>query len=234
MDPAFLPFPLAQGRLAEVGPAAMASVLQAWRGAPLALADEGTHFGFVWQGRARLQCDAGEFTIGPGMYFSLPGAGSIEGPGSGAVFTRIGLHGVFSLGGPIEQTGRLRYIDGCTDSLLVPPVRRGDACLNALYFPPGINQTEHTHPSARLGLVVSGRGTCLTPAENFALEPGLAFVIPSDARHRFRTGRAPMVVVAYHPDSDFGPTHEAHPMINRTIVDGISAAALVELHTRAS
>jgi hypothetical protein len=25
-------------------------------------------------------------------------------------------------------------------------------------------------------------------------------------------------VIAYHPDSDFGPTHENHPMVNRTIV----------------
>ena len=27
-----------------------------------------------------------------------------------------------------------------------------------------------------------------------------------------------LLVIAYHPDSDFGPTHERHPMINRTIV----------------
>ena len=29
-----------------------------------------------------------------------------------------------------------------------------------------------------------------------------------------------MDVVAYHPDSDFGPTHEEHPMVNRTRIDG--------------
>jgi len=27
----------------------------------------------------------------------------------------------FHLGGPVEETGRLRYIDGCTDSLLIRP-----------------------------------------------------------------------------------------------------------------
>ena len=166
------------------------------------------------------------------MYFAVPGAASVEGEGAGIVVTRLGHRGLFSLGGPVEASGRLRYIDGCTDSLLVPPVLRGDPCLNALFFPPGIDQTEHTHPTDRVGLVASGRGTCLTPAQNFALEPGRAFIIPAGARHSFRTDDAAMTVIAYHPDSDFGPTHEAHPMINRTIVDGVSAAALAALHTR--
>ena len=30
-----------------------------------------------------------------------------------------------------------------------------------------------------------------------------------------------MCVIAYHPDSDFGPTDDDHPMVNRTIVDGV-------------
>ncbi len=34
--------------------------------------------------------------------------------------------------------------------------------------------------------------------------------------HRFKTGPEPMTIVALHPDSDWGPTDEAHPMINRT------------------
>jgi hypothetical protein len=29
-----------------------------------------------------------------------------------------------------------------------------------------------------------------------------------------------MDVVPYHPDSDWGPTHEEHPMVNRTLVGG--------------
>jgi hypothetical protein len=38
-------------------------------------------------------------------------------------------------------------------------------------------------------------------------------------------------VIAYHPDSDFGPTHEDHPMINRTMVGGVSASELPHLRT---
>jgi hypothetical protein len=41
-----------------------------------------------------------------------------------------------------------------------------------------------------------------------------------------------MVVMAYHPDSDFGPEDENHPMINRTIVDGMSAAGLAAIRTK--
>ena len=36
----------------------------------------------------------------------------------------------------IPSSGAYEYIDGCTDSLLVPPTFKGEDCLNALYFPP--------------------------------------------------------------------------------------------------
>jgi hypothetical protein len=41
-----------------------------------------------------------------------------------------------------------------------------------------------------------------------------------------------MAVIAYHPDSDFGPTHEVRPMMNRTIVDDVSACLIEEIRTR--
>lgn len=69
--------------------------------------------------------------------------------------------GLSLLGGPVEHKGRLRYIDQCSDTALIQPVRRGNPCLNLLYFPAGVYQTAHTHPSDRLGLVPSGRGTCI-------------------------------------------------------------------------
>ena len=228
----FIPYDLSHGALAEVGPEAFATRLLAWNGRRLALAAGGTHLGFVWTGTATLSCAAGTFTLGAGMYFAVPGEGSVTGDGAGVVATREGFGGLFSIGGPIEASGRLRYIDGCTDSLLVPPVVCGDPCLNALYFPPGVDQTEHTHPSARVGLVVSGSGECVTPDGASPLAPGLAFVIPADAPHRFRTAGDRLVVVAYHPDSDVGPTHEAHPMITRTIVGGVPASRIEALHTR--
>jgi hypothetical protein len=166
------------------------------------------------------------------MVFSVPGELEISGNSSGILISRHGYQGFFQIGGPIEQEGRLKYIDGCTDSLLIPPIMLGDPCLNLLYFPPGVNQTPHTHPSMRVGIVASGSGVCVTPRSNIPLIPGRAFVIHAEGVHSFSTQDGPMRVIAYHPDSDFGPTHQDHPMINRTIIEGRSASALAEIQTR--
>ena len=67
------------------------------------------------------------------------------------------------------------------------------------------------------------------------LEPGTIFVIPSDAPHAFETADGDALdVIAFHPDSDFGPTPTNHPMVNRTIVDGVSAARIPEIQTKAA
>lgn len=231
-DKTFLPFQLAQGRLAETTGDAFPSRLSAWRNQTLELPGDGTHFGYVHEGTATLEAASGTFTLRHGMYFAAPSACRISGAGRGIVITRLDYRGVFALGGPVEPRGRLRYIDGCTDSLLIPPPMLGDPCLNALYFPAHVSQTEHTHPSARVGLVVRGTGECRTPESSFSLFPGLAFIIRAEGRHCFRTTEDELVVVAYHPDSDFGPTHEAHPMINRTMVRGIPASQLEMIRTR--
>jgi Cu/Ag efflux pump CusA len=41
-----------------------------------------------------------------------------------------------------------------------------------------------------------------------------------ECEHRFITDTHTMDVIAYHPDSDWGPTHDEHPMVNRTWVNG--------------
>jgi mannose-6-phosphate isomerase-like protein (cupin superfamily) len=155
----------------------------------------------------------------------VPREMSISG-GRGIIIERERYNGVLHIGGPVEAVGRLRYIDGCTDTLLIPPQRIGEPCLNALFFPPGIDQTMHTHPSDRIGMIYSGEGECETPDGVIQLQPGMIFCIHTHGAHRFRTPRGPMRVIAFHPDSDFGPDDEKHPMINRTIVDGVSASGL--------
>jgi hypothetical protein len=114
----------------------------------------------------------------------------------------------------------------------VPPVIKGDPCLNLLYFPPGIDQTAHTHPSDRIGMIMSGKGRCHhwtgegnNEEEIVDLVPGMIFCIHTNGQHKFSTPYGEeMRVLAYHPDSTFGPTHEDHPMLLRTIIDGVSAA----------
>jgi hypothetical protein len=215
----FSSFPLTHGCLADFSADRFATVVFGWTGERFSLGPAGTYFGFVFSGPAVLHCAAGTFPLKTGMYFCVPGALTIQ-QGQGLVIARLDYQGLFHLGGPIESQGRLRYIDGCTDSLLIPPVLRGDPCLNLLHLPPGTVQTAHTHPSLRVGLVIRGMGHCLTPEGRSPLAPGQAFAIPADRLHSFHTAADALLVVAYHPDSDFGPTHDNHPMINRTVIPG--------------
>ncbi len=154
------------------------------------------------------------------MYFASPAKTRLEGSGTGAIISMAGTRGLFQIGGPIEETGRLRYIDGCSDTLLIAPAMLGDPCLNLLHIPPGTRQTEHTHPSLRVGMVVDGAGVCRTPDGETVLAPGLIFSIRAGGRHAFHTAESALRIVTWHPDSDFGPTHDRHPMLNRTLVDG--------------
>lgn len=191
-----------------------------------------SHYGFVQEGIATLITKNGMMNLFKGMYFSIKGSFKVIG-GKGIVMTRKDHQCFFHLGGPVESTGRLKYIDGCTDSLLIPPIKMGDPCLNLLCFPEGIDQTEHTHPSDRIGVVYSGYGECVTPEGIIDLSPGMIFRIVADGLHKFRTLKgSPMSVIAYHPDSDFGPTDTIHPMINRTIVNGVSASFLDDIRTK--
>ena len=191
--------------------------VRAWHESELRLEPEGTHFLYAVKGDSSLRTEVGRFPLSPGMYASTV-AGVVEGSGAGLVVSRLGVQGWFQLGGPIEAAGRLRYIDGCTDSVLLAPPLRGDPCLNHLHLPAHTRQTRHTHPSLRVGVIARGRGLCVTPDREHPLEAGLVFVIAPNAPHSFFTNDESLDVVVYHPDSDTGPTHRDHPMINRTLL----------------
>ncbi len=213
----FVAYPLTHGLVADLRDDPFPTRVSGWNGEELSLDALGTHFGFVQCGPAVLRCASGVFPLTAGMYFAVPGSLTV-GPGQGVVVTRQDASGFFHLGGPIEGRGRLRYIDGCTDSLLIPPVIRGDACLNLLHLPPGTRQQMHRHPSVRVGLVIRGEGVCVTPEQQIPLSPGMIFQIRAGGLHCFTTRDSELLVLAYHPDSDVGPTHEDHPMINRTLI----------------
>jgi len=84
--------------------------------------------------------------------------------------------------------------------------------------------------------VIRGRGTCVcggTDGVRQPLEPGMAFVIPTNVVHAFETADdEELDVIAFHPDSDFGPSADDHPMINRTMVEGVSASQIESIQTR--
>lgn len=136
--------------------------------------------------------------------------------------------------GKLEPHGRLKYINGAMDSILFGPIKKGEPIINALYMPPGIHQTMHTHPSTRAGVIISGAAEAETRTGAHALRPGTVFFLPTNGWHKFRTDRTnkPLVLFAYHPDSDFGPSDEDHPMLNRTIVGEKSAKDMPEIQTK--
>lgn len=181
--------------------------------------DDASAYGYLSAGSLSLE----GMTVRAGQYFCLTRVG--EGAcaeyrgAAGMVVVRHGFKALNQVGGPLEASGRLVYIDGCSDTLLVSPPRLGDSSLNHLHFPPGIEQSFHIHPSIRAGMVVSGAGRAsLGGGVELPLRAGAVFVLDERERHRFCTDGDEMHIVAFHPDGDFGPTDENHPMKNRTLV----------------
>jgi hypothetical protein len=122
------------------------------------------HFGFVFSGEVVLSRPGlPDLGLTKGMYFSSPGGFKLSGDGQASVIGREGYRGMFNVGGPVEKSGRLCYIDNCSVSQLIPPARLGDPTFQLLVFPPGVEQTEHIHPTIRLGMVVWGHGQCRLP-----------------------------------------------------------------------
>lgn len=124
--------------------------------------------------------------------------------------------------GWVEKQGRLSYIDGCTDSLLIYPPRMGDPSMSLLNFPHGIEQTRHLHPSIRIGCVIAGDGWSDVWDNGHVisnkLSTGMNFCLEENEIHRFRTENSSMTVIAWHPDGDWGPTDHNHTMLNRTYI----------------
>jgi len=126
--------------------------------------------------------------------------------------------GIFQLSGSVETKGRLRYIDGCSSTMLVSPFKDGDPSLHYLHFPKFTKQTLHTHPSIRIGTVYDGFGVCRTKQGNIELNPDSMFLIHANELHGFETHENEMKVVTFHPETTLGLTDETHPMLNKTVI----------------
>ena len=210
------------------------ATLKTWQKNALELVAQGTHFGYVYRGHPTLCRANGEnYQLHPGMYFALPGNGLIKGADSSGIIINCPQHrGMFTIGGAIEERGRFAYINGGTNSLLIPPLMRGDPCLNAMYLPPGIDQTFHTHPSYRIGIVVAGECEIATQELVRTLHKGDIFAIAANHPHKFRTHSDSLTIVVFHPDSEIGFTHHSNPMLERTIVDGVKASNIPQIQTK--
>ncbi|MEM8502866.1 MAG: cupin domain-containing protein [Cyanobacteria bacterium P01_D01_bin.1] len=222
---AFIDSPIKEDRLIQV---------RLWQNETLTLPAKGTHFGFVWKGTAQLKRASLSvlFPLPAGMYFSASEAVTIGGQNTvGIVVSQLKHASQFMIGGPIKSVGRFPYIDGGTTSLLVAPMAAGDPCLHALYMPPNVDQTMHSHPSDRTGIIINGSGQCCDEHTCHSLTPGTLFHISANHQHRFVTGSQGLDLVVFHPDSDVGFSDRNHPMLRRTLVNNISATELSEIQT---
>lgn len=175
---------------------------------------DSTFFGYTLS-EVIIHYNSSVFNLPKNAYFSIPSQFVISGD---AFIVKTENYIGMTTFGLMESQGRLKYINGCTDSILIHPVKKGDACLNALYFPEFTSQSPHIHPSIRIGIVSEGKGFAVTKDGEYLLQKGDAFLIEQKEVHCFKTVDSAMTVIAYHPDSDFGAQDHDHPMINRTFL----------------
>ena len=172
-------------------------------------------------GSTKINYQDSSLKVAGGSYFSLNLSMqikkfTIEAEAGVVIFIRYGYLGLNQLGLNSENTGRLTYIDGCTSTTLISPPRYGDPSLNLLSFPAGTEQSFHRHPSLRFGVVLEGSGFADTEKSPVRISKNSVFSISENELHRFRTTDKSMRVIAFHPDSDFGPKDNDHVMLNRT------------------
>lgn len=125
----------------------------------LVLGEDATHFVFCHQGALTIrQGGCWPHVLTAGMYASVPGKCDVRPVGQdlsrGMVVSALGWLGMMVLGGPLEERGRLRYIDGCTDSLLVPPVQVGLDPVHRMMSTIRHNRARGTHAVVRMADIV--------------------------------------------------------------------------------
>lgn len=115
--------------------------------------------------------------------------------------------------------GNLSYMDGGSNTTAVNPGRLGDPVVNYVHFPPNMQQTLHTHPSHRIGLILKGNGKIeLDNNEFFEVKEGELFYMRRYTLHNFLTYNEPVIMFVFAPDSGTGPTDEINPLKIRTYV----------------
>jgi len=119
----------------------------------------------------------------------------------------------------VLDMGNLSYMDGGTNTTAINPGRLGDPVINYVYFPAGMQQTLHTHPSHRVGMVLKGHGLVELDNGEFPLQQGDVFFMQRNVLHNFKCPYGEEVVLfVFAPDSGTGPTDEVNPLKIRTYV----------------
>ena len=148
----------------------------------------------------------------------------------------------------LPSSVRTKYIDWCKQCSILQNTKKWLPNMNMLFFPKNINQTQHTHPSQRIGIIKEGHGECITAEDIIPLIKGNLFMIMTDPNsktpiteenkytkswvHSFRTTDSEMTVIAGHGDSSTWPTDEHNAILNNTMINGAWANDEINEHLR--
>ena len=88
----FTAFTLQRGLMLDLSDDAFPTHVSAWEDGVLTLPTGATHYGMVTAGHACLRTHYGTYTLRPGMFFVLPGNGTIE-SGTDAAYTTTSTQG---------------------------------------------------------------------------------------------------------------------------------------------
>ena len=121
----------------------------------------------------------------------------------------------------INPWSTLPYIDGCSTSQLIPPIRSGDPTWQLLYMHPNSSeQAHHIHSTARIVYVYKGSGVChygtKTDNKTMNLAEGDVLILDKMLPHHFTTGEDKLIVLPLHVWSTTGREEFNHPMFNGT------------------
>lgn len=186
----------------------------------------GTTYGYVLDGNAEIfqSNQKAPHTIASGGYFALNGHVDISGLDASVIMIKREQCVTSDKIGKATDVKWMKYIDDCDDAILVAPEHAGSPCTNLLIVHPNTHQTAHVHPSDRVGVILSGSATCST-FENIrpessssgwrehSMQKGDLFLLPAGKLHKFTTGKDPLTVFTFHPDS----YDDENPMLRGTI-----------------
>jgi len=121
----------------------------------------------------------------------------------------------------INDWTTLPYVNGCSTTQLLPPIRKGDPTFQLLRIPPfSSEQAHHIHSTARIVYVYKGRGKSVIGMEGkmteLELEEGQVLILDKMVPHHFVTEDEPLVVIPLHIFSSTGKDEYDHPMFNGT------------------
>lgn len=163
-----------------------------------------------------------------GMYFRAPSVEVVH--GAGILMQKTGFDAQTLIGGPDDGRGRLRWINGVRYSLLVPPMKSGDPCLELISFPRNHFGSLITFAFPFIAVVRDGEGEIQTEDRNYRVEWGNQISIPPNYPHRYvTTPRAPLQLVVFQTVTGESFDDGRNPLVEATIYKGQSAQDVDEI-----